>query len=64
MSNPTLVLALTADEIRTVRTAIARLYKHEAAKMRRMRKKNHPQVAGQAMWMADIKQLFDKVGEP
>jgi hypothetical protein len=55
------LVKLADDELRTTRAALVRLYKHETAKMRRMKKSNHPQVAGQAMWMADIKELLVKI---
>jgi len=55
------LVKLTDDEMRTTRAGLRRLYLHEAAKLKRMKKKNHPQVAAQAMWMADIYQLIVKI---
>jgi len=63
MSNATLLVQLAEDELRTLRAALARLYKHELAKAKRMKKRNHPQIAGQAMWMADIKELYTKIDD-
>jgi hypothetical protein len=57
----TTAMALTLDEWRTVRVAMSRLWKHEMAKMRRLKKTNSRQVAPQAMWMADIKELLLKL---
>jgi hypothetical protein len=54
-------MKLSDEELRTMRAALVRLFKHEQTRMRRMQKQKHPQIAGQAMWMAEISELLTRI---
>ena len=56
----TLVFTLNPSELDVIVSALARLHNTELRKLRAMQKRQSKNVAGQAMWLAEIKMLHTR----